>query len=145
LAITGNLTLNGASLSASLLGGALPAGPFTIATYTGAVTGTLTVPSGILVNYGTGTNSQITMTINSLSLPGDYNSDGKVDGADYVLWRKSPSTYGGNPAGYNTWRAHFGQSAGAGSSLGSGAVPEPASWLLVCLGAIALLRRTSRK
>jgi hypothetical protein len=91
LAVTGNLTLNGASLSASLLGGTTPAGPFTIATYTGTLTGTFTAPSGISINYGTGTNSQITMTINSLSLPGDYNGNGKVDGADYVLWRKSPA------------------------------------------------------
>ena len=45
----------------------------------------------------------------SVSLAGDYNQNGKVDAADYVLWRKSPDTYGGNPAGYNTWCANFGQ------------------------------------
>lgn len=143
LAVTGNLTLNGASLLASLLSGTTPSGPYTIATYSGTLTGTFSAPAGISINYGTGTNSQITMTINSLSLPGDYNADGKVDGADYVLWRKSPSTYGGDPAGYNTWRAHYGQTAGAGTSLGGGAVPEPATatLLLIALAAYGCRRR----
>lgn len=143
LAVTGNLTLNGASLAASLLAGTVPTGPHVIATYTGILTGTFTAPSGIVLNYGTGSNSQITMTINSLSLPGDYNSNGKVDGADYVLWRKSPSTYGGAPAGYDTWRAHFGQTAGAGSSLGGTAVPEPAvsTLLLIALASYGFRRR----
>jgi hypothetical protein len=81
------------------------------------------------------------------SLPGDYNNDGKVDAADYVLWRKSPGTYGGTPGGYNTWRANFGTGGpGAGSGLdGGSAVPEPAT-LLVGLGmacsALFLRRRT---
>lgn len=143
LAVTGNLALNGASLVASLLAGGLPTGPHIIATYTGTLTGTFTVPSGISVNYGSGTNSQITMTINSLSLPGDYNLDGKVDATDYVLWRKSPNTYGGNPAGYNTWRAHYGQSQGAGASLGGSAVPEPATatLLLIALASCGCRRR----
>lgn len=129
LAITGNLTLNGTSLSASLLAGTLPSGPFTIATYTGTLTGTFTAPSGIAVNYGTGTNSQITMTINSLSLDGDYNGNGKVDGADYVVWRKDPASHGG-AAGYNTWRSNFGASAGAGVGISNASVPEPAGWIL---------------
>jgi hypothetical protein len=145
LAVTGNLTLNGASLVASLLAGALPTGPHIIATYSGTLTGTFTAPSGIVLDYGSGTNSQITMTINSLSLPGDYNLDNKVDATDYVLWRKSPNTFGGDPAGYNTWRAHFGQSQGAGTSLDGGTVPEPATWLLACFAAAALLRRSVRK
>jgi hypothetical protein len=55
--------------------------------------------------------------------PGDFNDDTFVNAADYVLWRNDPAAYGGNPAGYNTWRANFG--AGSGSGLGSGAVPEP--------------------
>ena len=51
----------------------------------------------------------------STSLPGDYNHDGKVDAADYVVWRKS----NGSQSGYNTWRSHFGQSAGSGAALPS--------------------------
>src|SRR4051812_23422375 len=50
---------------------------------------------------------------------GDYNSDGKVDGADYVLWRKTPGSFGG-PGGYGTWRSNYG---GVGGGAG-GATPD---------------------
>jgi hypothetical protein len=54
---------------------------------------------------------------------GDYNDDGVVDAADYVLWRKTLRTidvppYSGadgngsgavDPGDYGVWRAHFGQ------------------------------------
>jgi hypothetical protein len=33
-----------------------------------------------------------------------------VNAADYVLWRNNPGGNGGDPAGYNTWRANFGNS-----------------------------------
>ena len=48
----------------------------------------------------------------STSLSGDYNHDGKVDAADYVVWRKS----NGSQSDYNTWRSHFGQPAGSGGA-----------------------------
>ena len=40
----------------------------------------------------------------SRSIYGDFNQDGSVDAADYVVWRKS----GYSQADYNTWRANFG-------------------------------------
>jgi hypothetical protein len=68
------------------------------------------------------------------TVPGDFNFDGTVDAADYVVWRKNDGT----PSGYNAWRAHFGASFGPGSGSAlpsadplSAAVPEPATWLLV--------------
>jgi autotransporter-associated beta strand protein len=70
------------------------------------------------------------VTTAAAGLPGDYNNDGKVDAADYVMWRKNPAGFGGNPAGYNTWRANFGKPPGAGSGLGGSAVPEPTTLLL---------------
>jgi hypothetical protein len=71
-------------------------------------------------------------------LQGDYNSNGAVDAADYVAWRDNPGAFGGDPAGYNTWKANFGKSAppGAGSALLSGtaaAAPEPATVVLLLL------------
>jgi hypothetical protein len=69
----------------------------------------------------------------SEGLNGDYNNDGKVDAADYVVWRKSAGTQ----AGYNDWRSNFGAGAGSGSGLVvAGAVPEPsalvmAGWFVV--------------
>src|SRR6185503_1303480 len=60
------------------------------------------------------------------SIPGDFNNNGVVDAADYIVWRKSDGT----PAGYNAWRTHFGQPAGGGAALTSAespaTVPEPA-------------------
>lgn len=72
-------------------------------------------------------------------LTGDYNNNGVVDAADYVMWRENPAAFG-NGAGYTAWRANFGIGAAAGSSSVIGAaVPEPASVLLVIVGAIGML------
>jgi hypothetical protein len=68
------------------------------------------------------------------SLPGvqgDYNGNGVVDAADYVLWREGGTlqndpTQGIQPEDYDFWRARFGNRAGGGSASGVGAaVPEP--------------------
>jgi hypothetical protein len=80
-----------------------------------------------------------------VAVPGDYNANGTVDAADYVLWRKNPAGFGGDPDGYNTWRTNFGRTSGPGSALGGGsAVPEPASWFLAVLVAAGMvsLRRS---
>ena len=85
-------------------------------------------------------------------LPGDYNSDGTVDAADYVVWRKSLDQTGMGLAAdgnrdeivdggdYDIWRAYFGWSTESGSVLAGPAanVPEPATgllfvWLVSCL------------
>lgn len=68
--------------------------------------------------------------------PGDFNRNGKVDGADYVTWRNGLGTTHVQ-GDYDVWRAHFGVVGGAGSGLGSSAaVPEPTT---VVVGAMALL------
>lgn len=73
-------------------------------------------------------------------LAGDYNGNGKVDTADYVVWRN-----GGAPdstiAGYNLWRSHFGEGSGAGAGALGGAVPEPTSLVLVAVGLMAFCGR----
>jgi hypothetical protein len=71
---------------------------------------------------------------------GDYNGDGKVDAADYVAWRKTPGNFGGDPGGYDTWRANFGE----GGPGGGGAVPEPASMLLIAVGLVGAAMRRVR-
>jgi hypothetical protein len=81
----------------------------------------------------------------------DYNRNGIVDAADYVLWRNSVGQTGtslaadGNGDGvvdandFNLWRSEFGQSAGAGAGVGSEAdVPEPSTLATSFLATLAL-------
>jgi len=77
-----------------------------------------------------------TLLPGAVGLAGDYNGDGKVDAADYVMWRKNPGGFGGDPAGYNTWRANFGAHSGSGASVA--AVPEPATLALLAFGSLVL-------
>ena len=49
------------------------------------------------------------------AIPGDYNLDGVVDAADYVLWRNDPASFGG-AGGYAIWRSNFGATFGSGVS-----------------------------
>jgi hypothetical protein len=106
-------------------------------------------------------NSLISIPVNyqvvSPLLTGDYNQNGEVDAADYVLWR---DTFGQNIAGgtgadgngdgtideadYAVWRSHFGQSASeslaAVAARSDIAVPEPSTGLLILL-AVCLVPR----
>jgi hypothetical protein len=73
-------------------------------------------------------------------IAGDFNDDGKVDAADYVVWRKTD----GSPGGYNAWRMNFGLNTGSGAALaGAASVPEPATCGLACL--ILLLGASRRR
>lgn len=82
---------------------------------------------------------------------GDYNNNGVVDAADYVIWRDhmnqsfqlqneggiSPGVV--DQADYSFWRSRFGATSGSGSGLaGSTAVPEPSAVVLACLGLMAI-------
>jgi autotransporter-associated beta strand protein len=90
-------------------------------------------------------------------LPGDFNSDGKVDAGDYVTWRKNNGTNNalandgglGTPVGtnhYNLWRANFGNPPGAGSGggLSAGEVPEPGTLVLLVCAVGSCLTMASR-
>jgi hypothetical protein len=89
--------------------------------------------------------SLVSLTGQTVAVPGDYNGNGVVDMADYVLYRNSvgQSTLNNRGTGisgpvgsadYDFWRSHFGNTSGSGSALGSSAVPEPCSWMLAMLG-----------
>jgi hypothetical protein len=75
--------------------------------------------------------------------PGDYNSDGSVDAADYIAWRKKPADFGGALDGFTTWRSHFGE-PNVGTSTGS-QVPEPTTAVLFMTAATFVVRRPSRR
>jgi hypothetical protein len=78
--------------------------------------------------------------------PGDYDANGIVELADYVVWQKgfgAAVTPGSGPDGngngvvdaadYTVWRDHLGAVAGAASGSAVG-VPEPATALLGWMG-----------
>jgi hypothetical protein len=78
-------------------------------------------------------------------LTGDYNNDGSVDAADYVVWRKTNIN---GQQGYDDWRANFGRTAGGGAA-NQAAVPEPASGALLLFGlatsGVLCVRRSTRR
>jgi hypothetical protein len=118
------------------------------------------VPDGEIHNFS-GT-IDLLEPIGVLPPQGDFNQNGTVDVADYVLWRKTHGQTGEGLAAdvtgpiitgpngvvdehdYNFWRAHFGQSTGLAATAGSStsasaAVPEP-STLLVTAVLVTMVR-----
>jgi hypothetical protein len=106
----------------------------------------------------------------SVQVQGDYNVNGTVDAADYVLWRENLNqnvTLPNDPtpgmvtaADYDVWRTNFGRSGppAGPSMLNTGfvryvtsglasraAVPEPATVLLVGIGFAPLVAAGRRK
>lgn len=69
--------------------------------------------------------------VSAPALAGDFNADGRVDAADYTVWRDG---LGGqySAADYQVWAEHFGSTLGAVSGV---AVPEPSGlftlWIAV--------------
>jgi T5SS/PEP-CTERM-associated repeat protein len=142
LQVSGPVNLNG-TLSVALVNSFVPSvgNAFDIldwATLSGTFS-TIQLPSlaaGLTWNtsqlYTTGTLSVV-----SIGLPGDFNHNGVVDAVDYVVWRKGlGTTY--SQSVYNIWRAHFGQTAGSGTSAIVNAVPEPAALVLLITGMLMI-------
>jgi hypothetical protein len=89
-------------------------------------------------------------------LPGDFNNNGAVDAADYIVWRKnvgvsivmfnetvSPGVV--DQADYHEWRSHFGTTSGNGAGITVTAVPEPICLFPVGLFTLLFARGTSRR
>jgi hypothetical protein len=87
---------------------------------------------------------------------GDYNDNGIVDAADYVIWRKrlgqsvtipndaSPGMV--NAADYTVWRQNFGKTAGGGAGGSLAIAPEPGGMALMVIGwAVGCATRRKRR
>jgi GH35 family endo-1,4-beta-xylanase len=81
-------------------------------------------------------------------VPGDFNGDGTVDAADYVIWRSAHGSSTDlradgngdgsiNDADYAVWRTHFGTTYGDNAL--SAAVPEPSTPLLLIATILAVI------
>jgi T5SS/PEP-CTERM-associated repeat protein len=114
----------------------------------------LTTSDGLgsfLIHYGAGSAfdpDQVVLSnfLSTDGLPGDFNHDGTVDAADYVVWRKGLGTVP-TQENYNIWRNNFGRTAGSGASAagsGSAAAPEPATFILLTLAAGIWFQRRQR-
>jgi hypothetical protein len=76
-------------------------------------------------------------------LDGDFNNDGSVDAADYVVWRKGFLGGTFDQEDYNAWRSNFGATLGA--ALAGGVVPEPTTvWLMTAALALPMVARRRR-
>lgn len=147
LNVTGAFDITGATVDFDNLGAStLTSAPHVFVSYgAGLLTGTFTpvdLPAGYSINYNYLGLNQIALVAGG-SLPGDYNGDGKVNAADYVLWRKDPASHGNDPGGYIMWRQNFGSPPGSGASLPlSSPIPEPSSIAVVWgVGAVPFLAR----
>lgn len=98
-------------------------------------------------------------------ITGDYNANGRVDAADYILWRNTANQTGsglpadGNGSGsvdtvdFSIWRSHFNNvrgASGAGTAVEDSAIgtattaPEPATVVLLIFALPWLMRRNPR-
>jgi hypothetical protein len=90
-----------------------------------------------------------------LAIRGDYNQNGTVDAADYIVWRKNEGTSKPlpndpidgtiGPAQFDQWRANFGATAGSGAGVSANAsVPEPETLAMPMFAAAARCLRRKR-
>jgi hypothetical protein len=113
------------------------------------------IPSSfqIYFNKNSGSEFPLTLYMDNIrvgilppAIAGDYNLDGAVDAADYVVWRKNDGSENPLPNDnelgvpiradhYDLWRANFGllPEVGGGNAI---AAPEPANLLLLVVGCV---------
>jgi hypothetical protein len=74
-----------------------------------------------------------------VSILGDFDLDGDVDGADFLAWQRGESPHPLSSSDLNDWRENFGNVASSMNAASTG-IPEPSSFVLL-LGMAALLFR----
>jgi hypothetical protein len=147
--VAGSASLDG-TVNVQLASGFTPVNgdTFQILSASGGITGSLALGSVVALPAGLHWELDINATSVLLSVvsSGDYNGNGVVDAADYVLWRKTLNQSGpglaadGNGNGsvdlgdFDYWRARFGTMVAPAAGIASGtAVPEPTTAVLVFL------------
>ncbi len=78
---------------------------------------------------------------------GDYNNDGIIDAADYIIWRKGAPLSndpipGTTPDDYTIWRMHYGVTTSASAtSINSNIIPEPRASTLFLIASVVIFFR----
>lgn len=160
--VNGTATLGG-TLSVDVHDGFVPSGFFDVLTANALVNNGLVLagPDAGLFSLSVDTTSGI-VRLSAAGLVGDFNDDGNVDAADYVVWRSMSGQFGPGLAAdadgdndvdsndYSLWKANFGSSTQAASAVSSaksqyGAVPEPGIAALLIIGAIGMIEVRYRR
>jgi autotransporter-associated beta strand protein len=148
LTVTNNASLNGNLVLENLNASVLPPSS---ATFTIQSAGTLSgsfanAPNGsrldtidgsgsFLVNYGSGSafnpNHVVLSDFMAEGLAGDFDSDGDVDGADFLVWQRGGSPTPMSSGDLAVWKSNYGATGGIR------AVPEPGAGMLAMLGVAA--------
>jgi T5SS/PEP-CTERM-associated repeat protein len=153
--VIGEALLEG-NLQLDLLNGFIPAAAdvFTIVGTGGGLTGSfanvangqrLATSNGVgsfVVNYGAGSvldPLKVMLSGFRSGIPGDFDEDGDVDGADFLIWQRGGSPAPNSPTDLAVWRSNF----GAPQVAVSAAVPEPGVFVLIATPSLllALARR----
>jgi T5SS/PEP-CTERM-associated repeat protein len=161
LDMSGSAMLGGL-LNVSLVNGFIPTAgnSFEILAADLGVTGTFAtqvlpaLAGGLSWHVVYGANS-VLLQVDAAGLLGDYNNNGAVDAADFVLWRKTlgsgialanDDSPGVGPDDYTRWRANFGRTAGSGAGAHVNvAVPEPTALTMLVAALIGCLIVNTRQ
>jgi hypothetical protein len=105
---------------------------------------------GNVVTFGDGVTAPADIVLLPFALSGDFNRNGTVDAADYVVWRKGLNTVF-TQFDFNVWRSNFGEEFSFGSGIATGfagflpvqspTVPEPATMFMLILATLAIYGR----
>ena len=143
--ITGSATLSGL-VDIVLEPGFTPAGSYTLLTSSGALSAAglaLTPADASQFTLGVVGNNLVLTVGGSSFIPGDFNKDGSVNGADLTKWKGEFGVNGNSDADndgdsdgndFLIWQRNFGQSSATATTA---AVPEPVGVTLAvmaCLG-----------
>jgi hypothetical protein len=140
--VTGNVVLDPSSVvDVTLEAGFVPTGSYTVLTASGTLTATgLTLDPSDTGLFSLSVLSNTVVLTALAGLPGDFDGNGVVDGADFLTWQRDL----GDASNLGLWQANYGAGALA-AAAGAAAVPEPTTLLLTIAGVIGLTLHGGRR